>query len=166
MCLSYTDEPPAKSGIDSSNNTNFNRHEAASHKQQKFARLWYYQENLKRDRSNFNSEEIRRREKNHILDAISSQLELPEYQHTEAKQILDQTNFTDEVEGRFLSIETYCFAICVLVWNENRDSQKLKVLPFTDNLSNFTSLQDELDISDEKLDQALTELEYGVVEGV
>jgi hypothetical protein len=166
MSIDYTDEQPPKAGIDSPNETNFNPNEAAPEKQRKYRRLWFYNENLRRDRNNTNSTEVRRREQNHILDAISSSLELPDYQHKEAQHIVEQTNFTDSVEGQYLSIETYCFAICVLVWNEYNSSVHRVVLPDTQNIEPFKSLKEELGISDTKLEQALEELEHDVIENV
>ena len=166
MYDSYSDEQPSKAGIDSPNNTNFNPHEASADKQQKYSRLWYYNEDLKRDRNNVNSEEVRRRERNHILDAISSSLELPEHQHKEAQLILEQTNFNDEVEGRYLSIETYCFAICVLVWNSNQQSVSRFVIPETSAIEPFKSIKENIGISDDELEQAIEQLEYDVIEDV
>ena len=163
---SYNDEQPPKAGTNSPNETNFDPNDAPPDKQRKYRRLWYYNENLRRDRSNTNSTEVRRREQSHILDAISSSLELPEYQHKEAQKIVEQTNFTDSVEGQYLSIETYCFAICVLVWNQYNSNVRRVVLPDTQNIEPFKSLKEELDISDAKLEQALEELEHDVIEDV
>jgi len=165
MSDSYSDRQPPKSGIDSPNETNFNPKEAPKDKRRKFRRLWFYNEELRSDRTHTNSEEVRRREKNHILDSISSSLEIPEYQHREAQKIIEQSNFSDSVAGQYLSLETYCYAICVIVWNQNADFGS-KVLPNKDNLEHFDRLQERLDISNEKLEQALEELEYDLVEDV
>lgn len=168
MSNSYSDEQPEKSGTESPSNTHFYSSDAANEKREKFQRLWFYNENLKRDRNNFQSTEVRRREKHHILDAISSKLEIPEYQHKKAKRILEDSNFTDEVEGQYLSLEAYCFAICVFVFNQEVPIPKrhLPRKPDDGNPSHFVSLQDELDISDQKLLQALDELERGVKKNV
>ena len=162
----YSDQHSEKASIDSQSATPFIPDEASDELQQKFQRLWFYNEDLRRDRNNTNSTEVRRREKNHILDAISSSLELPEYQHKEAQKIVEQTNFTDSVEGQYLSIETYCFAICVLVWNQYNSNVRRVVLPDTQNIEPFKTLKEELDISDTKLKQALEELEHDVIEDV
>ena len=163
MSDSYTDEQPAKSGMDSPNNTNFNPREAASDKRRKYRRLWFYNENLKRDRNNTNSTEVRRRERNHILDSISASLGLPDYQHKEAQNIIENTTFTESVGGRYLSIETYCYAICVLVWNDDHEEFSRKVLPGTSKPDRFEKIQESVEITDDELEQALNELGYDVI---
>jgi len=166
---SYSDEQPPKSGIDSPNDTHFHPSDAPEGKRRKARRLWFYNENLKRDRSNTNSKEVRRREKNHLLDAISCSLELPDYQHKEAEKIVEQSNFTDSVAGRYLSLETYCFAVCVLVHNQNVRDFSNKYLPTKEDDLNpefVIRVKEEIGISDDAISQALKELEYDVVKNV
>lgn len=169
MSDSYSDSEPEKSGIDSPNATRFNPSDASNSSERKFKRLWFYNENLKRDRTNTNSSEVRRREQSHILDAISSSLELPSYQHTEARTVVTQTNFTEEVSGRYLSIETYCFGICVLIHNQNVRKFQNKHLPEKSDSQNpdiFVNTMEEIDITDTELRQSLDELEKSVVDHV
>ena len=169
MADNYSNEQPPKAGIDSPNNTHFNPSEASSLQQRKFEVLWGYNEEIKRDRKNVRASEVRRREQSHLLDALSSTLEVPDYQHKEAERILEDTTFTDSVEGRYLDLETYCFAIIVLVHNQNTDRFDRKYLPEASSPSNFehfSDLQDALGIDDGQLLQALSELEYSVVENV
>lgn len=169
MSDGYSDEQPPKAGINSPNNTNFNPKEAPPDKRHKFEVLWFYNEDLKRDRTNIRSEEVRRREQSCILDAISSSLELPDYQHKEAQMVVEQTDFTNNVEGRYLSIETYCFAICVMVHNQARDRFSRKYIPDKSDDSNpdiFVNFRGEADLSDYNIEQALDELDYGVSSNV
>lgn len=169
MSDGYSDEQPPKAGINSPNNTNFTPKEAPADDQHKFEVLWFYNEDLKRDRTNFRSQEVRRREQNHILDAISSSVELPDYQHKEAQTIVEQTNFTKNVEGKYLSIETYCFAICIIVHNQALDRFSQKYIPDKSDASNpdiFVNFRDEAKLSDYDIEQALNELGYGVKENV
>lgn len=157
----YSDEQPAKSGTNSPSATDFDPNKASPKQQRKFSKLWYYNENLKRDRSNTNSEEVRRREQDHIIDAVSSSVELPDYQHKEAKNIVQRVTFTDEVERRYLSLETYCFAICVLVHNRRVRNPANKYLPQKSNKSNptiFIESQEEAKVGDYELIQALEEI--------
>jgi hypothetical protein len=161
----YSDEQPAKSGTNSPSATDFDPSMASETHQRKFKRLWYYNEDLKRDRNNTNSEEVRRREQGHIIDAVSSSVGLPEYQHKEAKNIVKQTNFTDEVKGRYLSIETYCFAICVLVHNRRTRNPANKYLPQKSdefNPSIFSRVQEEVKVGNYELTQALNEIKSQV----
>lgn len=168
MSDDYSDEQPTKSGIDSPGNTHFYPSDASSEKRAKYERLWFYNENLKRDRNNFQSEEIRRREKFHILDAISSSLDLPDYQHKEAEQVLEDTNFTDEVNGQYLSLETYCFAVCVFIHNQysSVSNHHLPSKPESKNPEHYVDIQGEVGIPDTKLEQALEELECAVIDNV
>lgn len=166
---SYSEEQPPKSGIDSPNETHFHPSDAPPDKQRKARRLWFYNEDLKRDRSNTNAKEVRRREKNHLLDAISCSLELPEYQHKEAEKIVSQSNFTESVEGRYLSLEIYCFAVCILVHNQNVRKFTSKFLPQKSDERNpdlIVRFRDEIEVTNEEISQALEELEYEVVKNV
>jgi len=169
MSDGYSDEHSPKASINSPNSTNFNPQEASADKQHKFDVLWSYNEDLKRDRTNFRSSEVRRREQNAILDAVSASVELPEYQHTEAQRMVEQTDFTENVEGKYLSIETYCFAVCVIVHNEALNRFDQKYLPSKSDDSNpdiFVRFRKEAKLSDYNVQQALNELDYGVTSNV
>jgi len=165
----YSDQHSEKASIDSQSATPFIPDEASDELQQKFQRLWFYNEDLRRDRNNTNSTEVRRREKNHILDAVSSSLELPEYQHKEAKQILRQTNFNNLVEGRYLSLEVYCFAICIFVHNKRVNRFENKYIPkegTSETPELFYEVQEEIGITVNQLQQAIAEIRKEVKENV
>lgn len=169
MSDEYSDEQPTKAGIDSPNSTNFSPSEAPSGQERKYQILWYYNEDLKRDRTNVRSQEVRRREQSSILDAISSSLELPDYQHKEAETLVEQTDFTNEVEGKYLSIETYCFAICVIVHNKALDRFEQKYIPSKFDSANpniFVRFREEANLTDRNIEQALKELGYKVNDSV
>jgi hypothetical protein len=154
------DEHSPKAGLHSPSATQFDPSEASSAQQEKFEPLWFYQENIKRDRNNTNSQEVRRRKKGHILDSISSKLELPEYQHEEAQSMLENIDFSEQNDGQFLSLEAYCFTICVMVHNSYADSRH-KYLPYRDapkKMGYWESLQEKVGVSDKQLSQALGEL--------
>lgn len=118
----YADRQPH--GADSPNETYFGASEAPSHKQRKFERLWYYNEDLKISPEQYNSEEIWRRDRLSVLDAIASTLDLTDAQKDRARAIVESTDITEQSGGNYSSVEAYCFAAYVVAFNDGSTSDR------------------------------------------
>jgi hypothetical protein len=155
----YEDRQPH--GTDSPNNTYFRASEAPPHKQRKFQRLWYYNEDLKVSPEQYSSEEIWRRDGLSVLDAIASTLDLTDAQKDRARAIVESTDITEESGGNYSSVEAYCFAACVVAFNDGStsDSGVNRVyLPRRDDSKNpqhFVAAQKSVGLSKVEIAEAM-----------
>lgn len=160
MSYEYNDSHSQESDA-SPNSTYFVPAEAPPSQRRRFKRLWYYNENLKRSRKQFNVEQLRERDKEQLFEAIASSVELPSSLAAEAKEVFTSVDLSDAVEGPYTSLEVYCFAMCAISYNKTQPDFKDKYIPekTTDkNPERFESIRSDIDVSKRAVRQALDEL--------
>lgn len=158
--MSYDDSHPQES-VASSNSTYFVPAEAPPDKRRRFKRMWYYNEDLKRSRKQFNSQQLRERDKAQLFDAIASSLELPRTMADEAKDILLSIDLTDAVDGQYTRLEVYCFAMCAFSYNQAQRSFQDKYIPekvTEKNPQRFEEVRSDIEASKRDVRQAIDEL--------
>lgn len=160
MSYNYDDKHPQETDA-SPNSTYFVPAEAPPSKRRRFKRMWYYNEDLKWSRKQYNAEQLRERDKSQLFEAIASSLDLSHNVTEQAKEILVNADLSDAVEGQYTSLEVYCFAICAIVYNHEQDSFKRKYVPekVTDkNPERFEVVRDSIEATKREVRQAIDEL--------
>lgn len=107
--------PPDVLTSDTENATTIPVKDAPPEKQQKFRRFRAYNRGLWNGPKRENKEEIRRQDNLHVFDALSSQLELTQYQKARGRETLDDLH----LKSFGKSVEHVIFGICVLVVNRD-----------------------------------------------
>jgi hypothetical protein len=163
MSDSY-DDGDSRSRIESKNATYFRASEAPDDREKQFRRLWAFNEDLKTSHNHSNREELWRRDRIATLDAISSTLELNDTQYDRALNVLQSIDVTEDIDGPYISLESVAFAICAIVYNRTVDGYRNganKFIPHRDpdhNPDRFSSLKDELELSDFLVGKAISQL--------
>jgi hypothetical protein len=149
--------------IESPSATYFDPQEAPPGQRSKFKRLWRYNEDLqKHNTTQCDEKEVWRRERIRRFDVLVSRLPLTELQEKRARSMLERLDFDDYHEGRYLTLETYFFVLCVMIYNEIPGKSERKYLPSEsrDNPERFDNVADDYGIEFHQIKQGFDEL-YG-----
>lgn len=163
MSSDYNDSE-STNGTDGKNATYFRPTEAPPDKQSNYRRLWGYNEDLRTSPNNANKNEHWRRDRVAKLEAIASTLELNDTQKREAKHIMNNLDLTEDLEGRYSSLEEVSFAICAAVFNrtvQRRGKPEATFIPQASNAANpsrYVDLQQELGTSDQRLGVLISQI--------
>lgn len=108
-------EPSPVLTPDTENATHFDPDDVYGSPPVNYERLRLYNRNTWKDRREENKEVTHRRDNLAILDAISGQLELTDYQKSEARRIFDNLSLGDLGKPARL----IAFGVCIVVANED-----------------------------------------------
>lgn len=142
-------EPSEVLTPDCSNATFFNPEE--SNHPQKFEMFRLYNRNTWKDRREENKEVKYRQDNLAILDAISSQLSLNDFQKAEARRFFDRIHIHDV--GK--SVKLIAFGICTIVVNEDVPNGSRYHPHMEDPDDQFESLIDELGFTESQVHSIL-----------
>lgn len=163
MSNDYDDDQPRATGIDSPNNTYFEPSDAPAN-ENKYERLWRWNQGLWKSRNRVDEKEVWRQDRLNVLDSIASELELTDWQKEEAQRTLESVNLTDTSVGQTPRLEASCFCICAFTFNEDVHPEREDsciYLPHKEDENNpdhFIEAKNELGLSDTELSTALEQL--------
>jgi hypothetical protein len=127
--------------------------------EQKYKRLWGYNEGLLKARSRVDTAELYRRDRLAVLDALASTLGLSDSNRTQAEDIIENTDFRGHNDT---SLTGNIFAICALVYNHQQKTFGGNIyLPSKsdeDQPVRFEELRTELSLSEEEIQYAMSDL--------
>jgi hypothetical protein len=157
MSNSIAEHPVDRTADDQDNATYFRIDDAPRDKQDIYERLRRFNSGSWISRNRVNESKQWERDRLAIFDAIAGQLELTDHQRSIGREVFGEIRFGDS----FVSIETFAFAVCASVANDDVRPQypgSTLYLPSktdADNPDRFVSLQHDLDLNSESIGTAL-----------
>jgi hypothetical protein len=148
-------EPSEVVTPDTENATFFNPDE--SNRPEHFKLLRFYNRGTWKDRREENKKVRHRQDNIAILDALSGQLSLTDYQKSEARRLFDEINL--QKMGHKTSLIAFC--LCAILANEDVPDGH-RYYPTAKNTdAEFTSMQDNLEFSDHKVLSVMGKIRAG-----
>lgn len=144
---------------DSTNSTNFYLAAEADENREKFDSLRKHNSKEWRNKSMRDKNVVREKDNHHLFDAISSQLELSDYQQERGLLFVENVNFSDVG----YCIEASMFAVCVIAAHTTIDYERIPEkerywMSCSDTKNRFSEFADELDLSDQAIDGAINDI--------